>query len=133
MRHTAICTVFAIGLCMAMAHGDEPKPDTATDKSFWMTKKLQYMQDILAGLTSEDLELVAKKASQMRALSKIEGWARRAESEEYRRQLRLFQRTTQMLEGEAAKSNLDGATLAFTQVTVSCVNCHNHLRADASP
>lgn len=29
---------------------------------------------------------------------------------------------------QAKKDNVDGTALAFTQLTISCVNCHKHLR-----
>ena len=65
----------------------------------------------------------------MQALSKVEGWARRKDAKEYRALLEVFRQANSELIARAEQKDLDGAALAFTQVTLSCVKCHHHLRA----
>ena len=63
----------------------------------------------------------------MKALSRIEGFVR-GRTPGYRTQLQIFQDATEELMRQAEKENVDGAALAFTQLTISCVNCHKQLR-----
>jgi hypothetical protein len=43
--------------------------------------------------------------------------------------LRLFEFADRELIRAAREENLYGATLAFTQLTISCVNCHKIVRS----
>jgi hypothetical protein len=95
--------------------------------SFWMEKKLQYTQDILRGLVSGDLDDVAEKAEQMRVLSRVEGWIRNRKPG-YRAQLQAFELANAEILRNAQADNVDGATIAFQQLTISCVSCHKILR-----
>lgn len=60
----------------------------------------------------------------MNKLSQIEKWTRRTNAEEYRTQLRIFRFANEDLVRQADKKNIDGAAMAFSQLTLSCVNCH---------
>jgi len=95
--------------------------------SFWMKKKLAYTEGILVGLTSEDYEAIGKNARSMNALGYFEKWVR-AGSNEYRSQLKIFQNANERLIRMADEENLDGAALAYVQLTLSCVNCHKVVR-----
>ena len=94
--------------------------------SFWMRKKLEYTENILAGLAREDFEQIAKNARSMNALSQMEKWVRG--TAEYRTQLKIFQNSNEQLIRMADEEELDGAALAFVQLTLSCVNCHKVVR-----
>lgn len=114
---------------------EKPKDATADaetkgDKpvSFWMDKKLEYSQHILSGLALEDFEKIGRTAQAMQRLGKIETFVRRHDTEAYRTQFRVFQFANEELIRLAAEKNIDGAALAFTQLTLSCVNCHKQLR-----
>ncbi len=117
--------VAAIVFCVAAgpAHGAEEEEKM----SFWMKKKLEYTQGILVGLTSEDYAAISKNARSMNALGYFEKWVR-AGSNEYRSQLKIFQNANEQLIRMADEENLDGAALAYVQLTLSCVNCHKVVR-----
>jgi hypothetical protein len=95
--------------------------------SFWMKKKLAYSEQILAGLTTNDFELVAKNARSMNKLGHLEKWVR-ANTPQYRAQMSVFRHANEQLIGMADEENLDGAALAYVQLTLSCVNCHKIVR-----
>jgi cytochrome c556 len=95
-----------------------------------MRLKLEYSRNILAGLASEDYDKIAKNAEAMQGMSKFEGFIR-GKMPGYRAQLQVFQSANEELIRQAQNDNVEGAALAFTQVTVSCVNCHKQLRAAA--
>lgn len=97
--------------------------------SFWMEKKLDYSQEILAALTSAESDDLQLAANRMRALSRIEGFVRRR-NPTYTEHLQLFDLATRQLVRRAKKSDLEGSTLAFHQLTSSCVTCHVALREE---
>ena len=91
-----------------------------------MQKKLEYSGKILAGLAREDFEEIGKNARSMNALTQMEKWVRG--TAEYRTQLRIFQNANEQLIRMADEEKLDGAALAYVQLTLSCVNCHKAVR-----
>ena len=105
------------------------EPEEQKDPSFWMKQKLIYSQNILRGLVTENFELVQANATNMKALNRIEYFVRRR-PEGYRTQLQSFQFSVEELLRHCQDDDLDGATLAFTQMTMSCVQCHTQLRKE---
>lgn len=105
----------------------DAKPADAKEPSIWMKKKLDYSQQILAGLATADFERIETNAELMKGLGKVEAFVR-GRTPGYRAQFQIFQEATDELARQAAKKNVDGAALAFTQLTISCVNCHKQLR-----
>lgn len=102
--------------------GDQPV-------SFWMKKKLDYSQNILAGIATADFDQIVENAQAMRKLSSVEGFIR-GRTPGYRTQLHIFEESADEIIRQAKKDNVEGAALAFTQMTTSCVNCHKQLRAE---
>jgi hypothetical protein len=100
--------------------------------SVWMRKKMEYSQKLLEGLAVGDFELLSQQARAMNALNQIEGWVR-GKTPDYRTQLRIFRFANEELIRQADEENLDGASLAFVQLTLSCVNCHKLVRGDRRP
>lgn len=124
----AVCSFALIGL-FELIHGDEP-PAAAEEPhqpSIWMKKKLEYSEQILAGLASENFEQIVESAKAMNAMSQIENWVH-ASRPNYRAQLAMFRDANERLIARANDSDLDGATLAYVQLTLSCVNCHKLVR-----
>jgi hypothetical protein len=115
----------------AAAQEKQPPADGANEPSIWMKKKLDYSQNILAGLANADFDQVAENAQAMQGLSKLE-WFIRGRTPGYRVQLEIFQDANAEIITQAKQDNLEGSALAFTQLTISCVNCHKHLR-DSKP
>ncbi|QDT02095.1 hypothetical protein K227x_04660 [Rubripirellula lacrimiformis] len=112
----------------AAATADSDHSDTS-DKplDFWMKKKLDYSTGILRGLSMGDFAEIEANANKMRVLNKVEGFAR-SRFEGYRGHLRSFERMTDEVIRQAKKENIEGVTLAYHQLTVSCVRCHQSLR-----
>lgn len=133
------CAITFCGAVMAQDDSATPKSTNAaavesvsTETSdqpldFWMRKKLDYSTAILRGLSMGDFELIEANANQMRLLNRVEGFVRSRNSE-YRDHVRTFERVTDDVIRQAKKQNIDGVTLAYHQLTVSCVRCHQSLR-----
>jgi len=125
---TLVCLVALTGLSVCPAADKKPgkKPDKV-EASIWMQKKLEYSQKILAGLTKGDFSMIKKNADSMQVIGYLEAWDR-ADLPEYKRQLEYFYDANKELIRQAGKKNISGATLAYTQVTNSCVHCHIVIR-----
>lgn len=95
--------------------------------SFWMQKKLEYSKNILAGISTADFDKIVENGESMRRLSTIEGFIR-GQTPGYRTQLGIFEEAAGEIIRQGKKDNVEGAALAFTQLTISCVNCHKQLR-----
>lgn len=94
----------------------------------FMRAKLVHSQKVLEGLTSDDLEMVAKNAQEMSLLSLASTW-QVIETPEYARRSSEFRRAVDDLRKAAREDNLDGATLSFVNVTLKCVECHKYVRS----
>jgi hypothetical protein len=122
-------TVLLISLMTFAVHAfsEQKKPSDQEQASVWMEKKLQYTQNILAGLTQGDFNKISKNAEAMRFVGYLEKWER-ARTPEYKRQVQYFELANEELMRQASAKNIDGATLAYYQLTVSCVHCHQVVR-----
>ncbi len=92
-----------------------------------MRLKLEYAQKVLEGIALEDFELIAFNAEKMKAISQSAEWQHR-KSAEYQRHTGDFTRQAEGLVKAAERKNVDAATVAYFQLTASCVSCHRHLR-----
>jgi hypothetical protein len=66
----------------------------------------------------------------MSILNYLERWSR-ADQPRYKQQVAAFDMANKELTKQAAAKNIDGAVLAYNQLTISCVQCHKIVR-DAS-
>ncbi len=98
-----------------------------SNPSIWMKKKLDYSQNILAGVTSEDFDMIADNARSMKGLGKFEAFVR-SRNPAYTRQLQIFNEVNDEIIRQADNDNVEGVALAFTQLTINCINCHKALR-----
>lgn len=123
-----IATVFCLhASCPAMGQDKKPPVEADSEPSIWMKKKMDYSKSILEGLAVGDFEKIAENAQAMQGLSKVE-WFIRGQAPGYRTQLENFLDANKEIIKQAERDNLEGSTLAFTQLTISCVNCHKRLR-----
>lgn len=107
------------------ASSDVPKDDAPI--SVWMEKKLKYSQELLRLLAIGDMAELRLTAQRMLLVSKVEGFVRSNDAT-YTDHLRTFQLANRELMRQAERENIEGATLAFNQLTGSCVACHVSIR-----
>jgi hypothetical protein len=105
--------------------GDEPPKEKAA--SLWMKQKLVASQNILGGLTKADFGMIVDNAQSMLVVGYLEKWMR-ANTPGYDTMLKDFEYANKSLVLAAREKNLDGATVAYLQLTLSCVNCHKVVR-----
>ena len=117
----------AVAVTLALVNFSLGQEEEQKGPSVWMTLKLNYSQSILSGLAKADFDVIGGNARSMNALTQIERWVRRSELG-YQTQLKIFRFANEELIRLADEENLEGTALAFSQLTLSCVNCHKQIR-----
>lgn len=103
------------------------EPKDKDKESAWMKYKLDASQKILEGLTRGDLRLIEKNARGMINVGHLEGWAH-ADEPTYVSHLHAFRQANRDLVRASQEKNLDAAMVAFSQLTISCMQCHRFVR-----
>jgi cytochrome c556 len=128
IMRTILISCWSLILC-SITWADEPVQKVEKDKNFWMKQKLSYSQSIFAALAAGDFDSLSDSAEKLITLNKVEEFVKHRNLK-YKAQLEIFQFATEELARQAEKKNVEGAALAFHQLTLSCVNCHKLLRDD---
>ncbi|APZ94955.1 hypothetical protein [Fuerstiella marisgermanici] len=113
---------------------DNEAGDGALDR--FMQQKLAASSRILEGLMTDDLKSVAVNADKLLEMSKEERW-RASNDMMYLQHSTQFRNAVADLYNKADKRSIDGASLAWVNVTMSCIKCHEWVRnvvlADLEP
>ena len=117
-------SISAFALRSQLTNGQEPGGVKA---SSFMRLKLEPVKGALEGIALADFEMISKHAGTIRNLLLDESWMV-VQSEEYRRQSNEFRSIVEQLQQAAKEKNVDRATLAYVQMTIRCVQCHELLR-----
>lgn len=106
----------------------EKKPgDKKVAMKTFMRKKLESSQSILEGLALEDFDLIAKGARQLMTTSAAAEFMV-VNDPLYKVHTDEFRRIVGKMEKAAKRKQIDGATLAYMDMTMSCVECHKYMR-----
>ena len=109
---------------------DPDLPRGKTSRAEFMRMKLEYSKGVLDGVVNEKYDQIIKDAKALRRLSEAAEWevVGIPNVQSYLPYTREFQRLTEELEAKAKAKNVDGAALAYMQLTMNCVNCHKYVR-----
>jgi cytochrome c556 len=122
----AAVAVLACGVWFS-CRGDEPPSPKGSVRPF-MRMKLEASNKILEGLATEDFHMIRDGAQTLQRMSGAEKW-RVSNDVLYRQYSAEFNHQAERLLDKANERNLDGATLAWVECTMSCVRCHKYARA----
>jgi len=122
----ATLTLMTATLALHPARGGDEQAKEK-EPSIWMKQKLVASQNILAGLTKADFGAIEKNAQSMLVVGYLEKWVR-ADTPGYQNLMKDFEYANKSMTLAARERNLDGATIAYLQLTISCVNCHKIVR-----
>jgi hypothetical protein len=92
-----------------------------------MRDKLVHANTVLDGLSVEDFGKIAESAEMMRMISRAASWHVIA-TDEYLRHSKNFQEQATDLVRHAKDKNLEAATLDYMRISLTCVQCHKHVR-----
>lgn len=129
IKTTLIAVASLTGMWATIA---EPQDSQALPKkaSAFMQRKLDYTSQLVDGLATENFEKISKGAQDLMLLSHEADW-NVVTSPDYLKMSNDFRRATERLRTQGQEKNLDGATLAYFEVTLSCIRCHKQLRSQA--
>jgi hypothetical protein len=92
-----------------------------------MQKKLKSAHTVLDGVVVADFKKIESGGEQLIKLAKSETW-QLIRSPLYERHSADFVARTETLVKKAKEKNMDGTALAYVDMTLSCVRCHQYVR-----
>jgi len=121
------------GLTVALVVLHATRADQPAEKrtrAEFMRQKLNFSKDVLEGLALERFDTIEKSGKALKRLSEAAEWevATIPNFTDYVALTTEFQRHADELVKQAKKKNIDGATLAYLKITMSCVQCHKFVR-----
>ncbi len=93
----------------------------------FMRKKLDASNKVLEGLMTDDFEMIEKASNDLLKISMQERWRISADPT-YARFSREYRNTINKLKAKAKKGSTDGTALAWMDVSMSCIECHDWVR-----
>jgi hypothetical protein len=131
MKKIGVLAPLILALVFAGTKSTYAQGEKESDVKEAMRQKLACTQQVLVGITLADYGLIAKNAQKLVELSNKTNWYSR-QVPEYELFLNEFRRNAQDLMNAGQEKNLDAASLAYVQMTFSCVNCHKIIRQSPS-
>jgi hypothetical protein len=101
--------------------------DVKKKANVWMKSKLAFSRSVLEGLTDGDFGKITRNAIALNVATHFDVMFR-PKNPDYKHQVLLFENANNEIIRQAQQKNLYGATLAYNQLVVSCVQCHQMLR-----
>lgn len=93
-----------------------------------MRAKLKSAQDLLRALAVEDFDALKRESQRLETLSLDTSW-NIIQTKDYIKHSREFRDATRAIRGAAQKKNIDGAGLGYIRLTLTCIDCHRHMRS----
>ena len=126
----ALVVLFLLaGVCAPAGRGGDD-PDKPTKVTELMHEKLKYAQNVLEGIALNDFDKIADNADELMNVSKQAEWVV-VKTPQYEMFSNQFRRSVESMAKNAKAKNLDGATLDYMDLTMTCVKCHKYVREDA--
>ena len=117
--------ILALVALLAWAgHAQSDAPNNVAD---FMRLKLTHAQKVLEGIVMEDFAMIEKNSQSLSLLSQAATW-QVLQTPEYLQHSGEFRRATGALTNAAKDKNIDGAALAYLEMTMKCVSCHKYVR-----
>lgn len=108
---------------------EKPKDSKPYSLENFMRKKLDSSSKILEGLCQEDAALVKAGAEELSDMSRVEIWNVMLDAE-YRQHSIEFRDNAARVAEAAEAGEFDKAALRWFDVTMSCLDCHDHVRKE---
>lgn len=92
-----------------------------------MADKLDAAQKLLAGIATADFDKIGRQADRLSSIANQAEWLA-YKTPKYELHSNEFRRAAETIARKARAKNIDGVTLAYMDLTMSCVRCHQHVR-----
>lgn len=109
------------------AQDKKDRPDRDEILASMMQKKLKNAHLVLDGVAIGDFKKITSGGEELIKLAKSETW-QLIRSPHYERHSDDFIQRTESLVKKAKEKNMDGTALAYVEMTLSCVRCHQYVR-----
>ena len=96
-----------------------------------MQAKLKNSQIILEGIALSDFKKITKSSEELVRIAQVSEFLNAYKGREYELQVLLFKRAAETMITKSKEKNLDGVVLAYTDMTMTCMKCHQHTRDKA--
>jgi hypothetical protein len=106
------------------------QPNQVHTRREFMRQKLEFSKDVLEGLSLEQFASIERSAKALKKLSEASEWEVPTipNASDYVALTTEFQRNCDDLLKQAKARNIDGATLSYLKLTMTCVQCHKFVR-----
>jgi hypothetical protein len=125
-RIATLLGLLAFAAFLSLGATGSRQPNTPAIREF-MRQKLVHSQAVLEGIALEDFDMVLANARKLSSMSQEGSW-KVLDAPEYGEHSQTFRRNVESLIKSAKLASLDGVTLAYVKVTMSCVECHKYVR-----
>ena len=115
----------ALGLCLLVGPSQTGSAQKAVGNL--MVEKLDSSKTLLEGIALSDFKKISSSAEKLIQLSKTAEWFV-FKSPRYEMHSNEFRRAAETIIEKSRVKNLDGVTLAYFDLTMQCVRCHQHVR-----
>ena len=120
--------LFAIAmLFVTLATVEGPAEANQTKLSTLMADKLRQSQRLIEGIALADFDKIAESAERLIQISKTAEWFA-FKTPRYELYSNEFRRAAETVVQKAKNKNIDGVVLAYMDLTMSCVRCHQYVR-----
>jgi hypothetical protein len=92
-----------------------------------MRDKLAHSQHLLEAIVTSDFAALERHSADLARLTRSEEWLV-FKSPEYARQTADFTRAIEDLRVAAERRDVDAAAVQYATVTLTCVQCHRHVK-----
>jgi cytochrome c556 len=93
-----------------------------------MIDKLHASQKMLEAIAKGDFKLIGQQADRLSEIANQAEWMAYNKTPKYELHSNEFRRAAETISRKAKDKNLDGVTLAYFDLTMSCVRCHQYTR-----
>lgn len=130
LRRRSLLAMLVLGVVSAAVWSVGAEQNQAPSRAEFMRRKLDFSKLVLEGITLEDYDKVARGGKALLLLSQAAEWEVPTipNVPDYVVKTRQFQDLAEDLMKKAKEKNLDGSTLAYLRLTMSCVECHKYVR-----
>lgn len=125
----AATAVVLIGTGRADDKKPQPKEKAPPKQLTVMQRKLASSQKVLEGLATNDFAKINTGADGLLECAKDATW-KINETEKYLLHTNEFIRRAEALKKAAKDKSTDAAALAYVDLTLTCVRCHQHMREE---
>ena len=120
---------FVAAVAVVSFNQGSAQPQLPTGTKEFMREKLEHAQKVLEAIALEDFEAAATRAQKLSVMTQGTKW-QAFQNPDYVQFSMAFRRNVEAIAKAAREKNIDGATLGYVRMTMSCVECHKFVRGN---